>query len=142
MRSWIVTAALGFAALGLTTLSPSPAHAQQIIVNPTPGVVVTPAYPPVYVGPRVVVYPRYRPRYYVRPPRLGALPLGHASLWHTALWHGLLTVPQREMAMFIDMVMYGGHSVPARMDRVDQVHGSQSQVMSGTSVTMPIHLVQ
>jgi len=87
MRSLIVTAALGFAALGLTALSPSQAHAQQIIVNPSPGVVVTPAPPvvvapaypppvyvtpvypaPIFVAPRpYVVYPRYYGRYYVRP---------------------------------------------------------------------------
>jgi hypothetical protein len=97
MRSWIVTAALGLAALGLTTVTPATAKAGgRIFVGVStpsvavtyggyyapPPVVVTPGYPgyPVYAdpGPIVVTSPPvvvtsppvvvYRtPRYYVRP---------------------------------------------------------------------------
>ena len=76
MRSWIITAAVGLVALGLTTLSPTRANAQQVIVTPGyPPVVVTPAYPPVVVTPAyppVVVEPAYpsvvvAPRFYGGP---------------------------------------------------------------------------
>jgi hypothetical protein len=89
MRSWIITAAVGLVALGLTTLSPSKASAQQVIITPPPvvvapsyypapvvvapsyyppPVVVAPSYyPPVVVAPPVYVAPRFRPFYYARP---------------------------------------------------------------------------
>jgi hypothetical protein len=94
MRSWIVTAAFGLAAVGITTLTPDTARAGgRILVGiTTPGVTVTYGsgcyYPPpvvvspppvvvagppvVVTSPPVVVYrtPRYhaRPRVYVRVP--------------------------------------------------------------------------
>ena len=86
MRRCTVTAAVGLVALGLIAFGPARATAQQV-VGPAPGavaapayppVVVTPAYPPVVVTPAypppvvvapapVVVVPRYRHHYYVRP---------------------------------------------------------------------------
>ncbi len=87
MRSWIITAAVGLVALGLTILSPTRANAQQVVVSPGyappvvvapayppivvapayPPVIVAPAYPPVVVAPRFYVGPRFRPYYYGRP---------------------------------------------------------------------------
>jgi hypothetical protein len=67
MRSWIVAATLGMAAVGLTTLTPGTAKADPgVIVNvPPPGTVVTYG-PPVVVAPPVVTY-AYAPPVVVAP---------------------------------------------------------------------------